>query len=195
MALAFSRFELDEERFELRLDGAPARIEPRVLDVILYLARHRDRIVSKDELIDNVWRQSVSESALTRAITAARKILESGDAADAIRTIHGRGYRFVAPVAAAPPPGAPSPAAPSAVLSTPAAAGGGRTRAARIALATALVAAAVSGSLWVRARAAAPGGTLARVALLPISTDADDREAQLLAFSVSDSLANVLSRA
>jgi Tol biopolymer transport system component/DNA-binding winged helix-turn-helix (wHTH) protein len=98
--LAFHDFELDAARFELRRGGAPVRIEPRVLEVLLCLASRRDRVVSKHELIEQVWGvKFVSESALTRCIHEARRAL--GDEAPeptVIKTIHGRGYRFIAPV-------------------------------------------------------------------------------------------------
>lgn len=51
----FDEFELDIERFELRRGGVPCHVEPQVFDVLRYLVEHRDRVVSKDELLDNVW--------------------------------------------------------------------------------------------------------------------------------------------
>lgn len=109
MVLAFGGFELDGERFELRRGGAAVKVEPRVLEVLLYLAAHRDRVVAKHELIENVWGvRFVSESALSRCIHEARKALgEEAQDEGAIKTVYGRGYRFVAEVAEAdgsPPP-------------------------------------------------------------------------------------------
>ncbi|MGH9901901.1 MAG: winged helix-turn-helix domain-containing protein, partial [Pyrinomonadaceae bacterium] len=101
MIFSFEEFELDDERFELRRRGSaePVRTEPRVLEVLVYLARHRERVVTKEELIERVWKQKfVSDSALTRSVMEARKAV--GDDAlrkRIIKTVHGRGYRFAAP--------------------------------------------------------------------------------------------------
>ena len=55
MIYGFLGMELDEERFELRRQGQPVRLEPRALDVLFYLVRNRERVVSKEELIEKVW--------------------------------------------------------------------------------------------------------------------------------------------
>jgi pimeloyl-ACP methyl ester carboxylesterase/DNA-binding winged helix-turn-helix (wHTH) protein len=92
--------ELDTDVFELRRAGEPVKVEPQVFDVLVHLVRHRDRVVPKEELLDEVWGDRfVSESALTSRIKAARQALgDDGQAQRCIRTVHGRGYRFVAPV-------------------------------------------------------------------------------------------------
>ena len=92
-------FELDPVRFELRRAGEPVRVEPRVLEVLFYLAAHPDRVVSKQELLEQVWESRfVSESTLTRCIAEARRALGGGDPRQSpIQTVHGRGFRFVLP--------------------------------------------------------------------------------------------------
>ncbi len=92
--------ELDEQLFELRRDGSPVALEPQAFDVLLHLVRHRDRVVSKEELMDSVWGgRFVSETAVTSRIKQARRALgDDGQAQRVIRTLHGRGYRFVADV-------------------------------------------------------------------------------------------------
>src|SRR5512134_28302 len=103
--------ELDEERFELRRQGQPVRLEPRALDVLFYLVRNRERVVPKDELIEKVWGvKFVSESALHHSIRKVREVLAEGTDQEVIRTVHGRGFRFVAPL------DAPAPSGPTAVL-------------------------------------------------------------------------------
>jgi DNA-binding winged helix-turn-helix (wHTH) protein/tetratricopeptide (TPR) repeat protein len=95
----FGEFELDEQLYELRRRGESLGVQPRVFDVVLHLIEHRDRVVSKDELLGSHWPEHVSESVLPRCIAAARRAL--GDDADGsryIQTLHGRGYRFVAEV-------------------------------------------------------------------------------------------------
>ena len=70
----FGRCELDLDRVELRRDGVPTRLEPPAFDVLAYLGRHRERVVSKDELLDEVWgTRFVSESALTSRIKSVRQ--------------------------------------------------------------------------------------------------------------------------
>jgi DNA-binding winged helix-turn-helix (wHTH) protein/tetratricopeptide (TPR) repeat protein len=97
MIYTFEEFELDSELYELRRDGKPVRIEPQVFEVMLYLIRHRGRVVSKQELLENVWKtRFVTESALTSRIKAARRAIDdAGSKQRLIGTVHGRGYRFL----------------------------------------------------------------------------------------------------
>lgn len=112
--------ELDTGTIELRISGDPIRIEPQVFDVLVYLVTNADRVVTKEELLDNIWGDRfVSESALTSRIKTGRKAVgDDGRAQRLIRTVHGRGYRWVGPADAVkedqPPqqeiePPAPSP--------------------------------------------------------------------------------------
>jgi predicted ATPase/DNA-binding winged helix-turn-helix (wHTH) protein len=98
--VAFGSFELDTDAVELRHVGETVALEPRVFDVLAFLVRHRDRVVPKEELLDEVWgHQFVSESALSSCIRHVRRVLgDDGAAQRCIRTAHGRGYRFVARV-------------------------------------------------------------------------------------------------
>jgi len=93
----FGDFELDLDRYELRRAGEVVKTEPRVLEVLNYLIERRDRVVPKEELHDSMWHDVyVSESALTTAIRDARRALgDSSSHARWIRTIYGRGFRFV----------------------------------------------------------------------------------------------------
>ena len=92
---------LDEELFELRRGGATVPLEPQAFDVLVHLVRNRDRVVPKEELMDAVWGgRFVSETAVTSRIKQVRRALgDDGQAQRVVRTVHGRGYRFVAPVA------------------------------------------------------------------------------------------------
>jgi pimeloyl-ACP methyl ester carboxylesterase/class 3 adenylate cyclase len=110
---------LDTRTRELLVGGDAADIEPQVFAVLRYLIENRDRVVAKEDLLDNVWGDRfVSESALTTRIKQARHAVgDDGRAQQVIRTAHGHGYRFVAPVteevkadaAAAPSNGATRP--------------------------------------------------------------------------------------
>jgi len=106
----FADVEIDLDRFELRRSGAVVHVEPQVFDVIVHLLRNRQRVVPKTELLDSVWGDRfVSESALTSRMLAARRAVgDDGTAQRVIRTVHGRGYQFVAPVDAEPPVVAPA---------------------------------------------------------------------------------------
>jgi DNA-binding winged helix-turn-helix (wHTH) protein/tetratricopeptide (TPR) repeat protein len=99
-AVRFGTSEVSFERLELRRDGQVVPVEPQVFDVLAYLLVHRDRVVTKVELLDEVWGDRfVSESALTSRIKSARRAVgDTGRDQRVIRTIHGRGYRFVAEV-------------------------------------------------------------------------------------------------
>ncbi len=100
----FADCELDLGRFELRRAGQRVPMEPQVFDVLAYLVAHRDRLVPKEELLDEIWGDRfVSESALTSRIKAARQATgDDGEAQHTIRTVRGRGYMFVGAVHGAP---------------------------------------------------------------------------------------------
>jgi pimeloyl-ACP methyl ester carboxylesterase/DNA-binding winged helix-turn-helix (wHTH) protein len=96
MIYAFGDCELDLRRYELRRGGVARKVEPQVFDVLLLLVRERDRVVTKEEILDSVWGDRfVSESALTSRIKALRQALgDDGKAQRYVRTVHGRGYQF-----------------------------------------------------------------------------------------------------
>jgi pimeloyl-ACP methyl ester carboxylesterase/DNA-binding winged helix-turn-helix (wHTH) protein len=100
----FGDAELDTDRYELRRGGEPVHVEPQVFDVLMHLLEHRDRVVSKNDLLDAVWGDRfVSESALTSRIKAARQAVgDDGSTQRIIRTVHGRGYQIAAVVEAKP---------------------------------------------------------------------------------------------
>ncbi len=102
MIHAFGECELDDERFELRRRGKAVKLEPKVFDVLAYLVRHAERVVTKSELLDAVWAGvNVSESVLPKCIAAVRRAVGDTRArANLIQTVHGRGYRLVAEVRA-----------------------------------------------------------------------------------------------
>src|SRR5215207_5966068 len=89
---------LDIDRRELRRGSALVPVEPQVFDLLVYLIRNRDRVVSKDDLIASVWGgRIVSDSTLTSRINAARKAVgDSGAEQRVIRTAARKGLRFIA---------------------------------------------------------------------------------------------------
>lgn len=100
MIYRFGTFRLDPDRFELSRDGRPVPAEPQVLQLLLHLVRHRDRMVPKDEVADAVWSgRPVSDASISSRVRLARKALgDDGERQAFISTVHGMGFRFVAPV-------------------------------------------------------------------------------------------------
>ena len=96
----FEDYVLDAGRRELRRGGQHVSVEPQAFDLLHHLLRNRDRVVTKDDLLAAVWGgRIVSESALTSRINAARVAIgDSGAAQRLIRTLRGRGFRFIAEV-------------------------------------------------------------------------------------------------
>jgi pimeloyl-ACP methyl ester carboxylesterase len=94
----FGEYVLDTDTLELRAGAAGIDVEPQVFEVLAYLVRHNERVVPKEELLDEVWGDRfVSESALTTRIKQARQAVgDNGRDQVVIKTLHGRGYRFVA---------------------------------------------------------------------------------------------------
>ncbi len=100
MILRFNDFELNLDTCLLSGPDGAIHMEPQVFDCLVHLAVNRDRVVSKTELLDEVWgSRYVSESALTTRIKAIRRAVgDSGRVQHTIRTAHGKGYQFVAPL-------------------------------------------------------------------------------------------------
>ena len=113
MLYRFAEFEIDLSQQELRRLGEAVHIEPQVFDLIVHLVRNRDRIVSKDELIETIWNgRIISEAALSSRINGARRALGDNGADQAlIRTLHKRGFRFVGDVQTVSAPDADAKAA------------------------------------------------------------------------------------
>ena len=100
MRYTFGDYELDTQLFELRQAGKPLKIEPQVFNVLAYLVQHHDRTVTREELLMHLWpEQFTTESVLSYCImTARRAVGDSGREQRIIKTVHGRGFRFVAQI-------------------------------------------------------------------------------------------------
>jgi adenylate cyclase len=96
----FGEHVFDVARRELRRGAELIAIEPQVCDLLIFLIKNRDRVVSKDDILDAIWGgRIVSESALTTRINAVRKAVgDSGAAQQVIRTLPRKGVRFIADV-------------------------------------------------------------------------------------------------
>jgi TolB-like protein/tetratricopeptide (TPR) repeat protein len=100
----FSECVLDTDRRELSRGSEPVAVGPQVFDLLIHLIENRDRVVSKDDLFDVIWRgRTVSESTLTSHVNFARRAIgDTGDEQRLIRTISRKGFRFVGDVREVP---------------------------------------------------------------------------------------------
>jgi TolB-like protein len=108
----FEEYAFDTDRRELNRGADVVSIAPQVFDLLDYLIRNRERVVSKDDLINAVWSgRSVSDAALTTLLNVARSAIgDSGEEQRLIKTLPRKGFRFVGQVreareAAGPNPG------------------------------------------------------------------------------------------
>jgi TolB-like protein len=138
MLYRFGDFELDLDRIELRTQGTGERIplEPQVFALLALLIDARDRMVSKDEIFEKVWDgRIVTDSALASRIKSARQALgDDGRTQRYIRTVHGRGFQFVADVRIAAAAASPASNPLGATAATPLPANGPEAKAPSIAV-------------------------------------------------------------
>jgi DNA-binding winged helix-turn-helix (wHTH) protein/TolB-like protein/tetratricopeptide (TPR) repeat protein len=94
-------YTIDTALYRVSNGGVAIPVEPKVFDLLVYLIRHRERVLSREELFQQVWDgREVSDTTLSNHVKSARKILgDSGELQRTILTIRGRGYQFIAPVA------------------------------------------------------------------------------------------------
>jgi TolB-like protein len=97
---AFEDYVLDLDRRELTRGSEAIAVGPKVFDLLVFLVRTRERVVTKDEVLDAVWSgRAVSESTLTSHINAVRKAIgDSGEEQRLVRTVARKGFRFVGDV-------------------------------------------------------------------------------------------------
>jgi len=96
----FGAFELDPGLYALRRDGCDLDVQPKVLDLLLYLVARRDRVVPKEEILEALWPGiAATDDVLSRAVHAARQaVSDDGGQQRVIQTVRRRGFRFVASV-------------------------------------------------------------------------------------------------
>ena len=93
-------YVVDTARYRVSHGDVPVAVEPKVFDLLVHLIRHRDRVLTREELFQAVWDgREVSDATLSNHVASARKALgDSGELQQTIQTVRGRGYQFVAPV-------------------------------------------------------------------------------------------------
>ena len=191
MRYRFGPFQLDVEKHELRLDGELIALEPQVFRLLVHLISERSRVVTKDELIEVIWDgRFVSDSAVSSRIKSARQALgDSGKTQTYIKTIHGQGFRFIAPVELEPdeaesldtggplaktePAAASTPASTHAPRSDAATAPARNLRPSRLSLA---IVAIIIAAVWLRPQPSFAASDQIRVAVLPIENATGDSE-------------------
>jgi DNA-binding winged helix-turn-helix (wHTH) protein len=96
----FEEYAFDTDRRELHRGADLVTIAPQVFDLLDYLIRNRERVVSKEELINAIWHgRTVSDTALTTRINVARSVIgDSGYKQRLIKTLPRKDFRFIGPV-------------------------------------------------------------------------------------------------
>ncbi|MEM8930816.1 MAG: winged helix-turn-helix domain-containing protein [Acidobacteriota bacterium] len=203
MRIAIDDLILDTDSFELTRRDQPVAIEPKVLELLVFLIQNRDRVVSKDELVEQVWaRRHISDSALTRGIYETRRVL--GDDAKRqtmIRTVYRRGYQFIGSAVELPSASPPPEPAATAVLPPSEQHRQGESRAMsprwrRSAAGLVIVALLAAAAWWLRTVEPAqdpdqpfPGlRSVDSLAVLPMASDDTDPRLQLAALSIADQI-------
>ncbi len=171
MIFTFGNFRLDVERRTLRKNGETIPLLSRPFDILVLLIQARDRVVTREEIQAAVWRDQITTANnLTVHISSLRRVLGQHGAGEAIITVPGRGYRFVAEVTECPDPvpaaEAIQPTAPEPAAEAPAPAR--RRQLALILVGTALLLA--GGTIW-RLTAAPPA---AMTALVKVAVEPDE---------------------
>ncbi|REL35485.1 transcriptional regulator [Thalassotalea euphylliae] len=100
MKYRFNDIEIDATHFVIKVRGKQQPIEPKVFDLLLYLLRNRDRLISRDELFEKVWHgRIVSDTSLSNHIKNIRKLVnDDAERQCVIKTVRSRGYQFICPV-------------------------------------------------------------------------------------------------
>ena len=181
----FTDFEIDLGQQELRRRGQAVHIEPQVFDLIVHLVRNRERIVSKDELIETIWNgRIISEAALSSRINGARRALgDNGNDQALIRTLHKRGFRFVGEVQAIEAP-AVSAGPARIVQDKPAAAPGDVLVSAEVARLGDVVSESVK----------AEAITRSSIAVIPFGNMSDDPENDYFSYGLTEDIIRLLAR-
>lgn len=100
MLYRIKNIEINTLSFNLIIDEVTVAVEPQVFDLIIYLIFHRNKLVTRKELFDELWSDKVvSDDSLSTHIKRARKVLgDDGNQQKLIKTIHGRGFQFIGDV-------------------------------------------------------------------------------------------------
>lgn len=100
MIFQYDNYSIDTNNFHLLKNNVQIPLEPQTIDLIIYLVKNRNRLITRTELIDNIWQgRIVSDTSLSNQIKSARQAFgDDGQRQQVIKTIHGRGYQFIAEI-------------------------------------------------------------------------------------------------
>ena len=186
----FDDFLVDPNAWKLSRDGQEIHLEPVVLKLLIYLIENRERLVTREELMDTVWGDTViSESALTKAVARLRKALGDDSATHRyLETVRSRGYRFVADVEGIESPNQPdlSPRKGRATI----------VRRGLMASAVAILALVLVAVFWpgTPQRETPEAGVIRSLAVLPLNNLTGDPEQDYYVDGLQDILITELSR-
>ncbi len=183
MRVAFGEYQLDTKTRTLQSEGRRIPIQSKAFDLLAYLIERRKRVVSSDELLDDLWPGlHVTPAALSTAVQKARQAVgDDGEHQTVLQTEHGKGFRFIAEVTDLSEPETAQPKPASFRTRVAAAAG----------IAALLLVVALS---WLSQRQTTdriPGHSLA---VLPFANMSADAEQEYFADGISEELLNTLLR-
>jgi len=188
--LAFGPFTMDSRRRALLAGDTPVALHPRAFDLLECLVANRDRVITRSEIVDHVWRgMAIGDNNLTVQLSSLRRVLSEHGADGLIITLPGRGYRFVGDVTGPPAePVAPPPAIPVAIAVPPPQA----TR--RRHLIPALAGLCLAGlcGLWALSRTGPPAPRLS-IVVMPLRDLSPQSTDRYLADAISDDLTTDLA--
>jgi len=188
--LAFGPFTMDSRRRALLAGDTPVALHPRAFDLLECLVANRDRVITRSEIVDHVWRgMAIGDNNLTVQLSSLRRVLSEHGADGLIITLPGRGYRFVGDVTGPPAePVAPPPAIPMAIAVPPPQA----TR--RRHLIPALAGLCLAGlcGLWALSRTGPPAPRLS-IVVMPLRDLSPQSTDRYLADAISDVLTTDLA--
>lgn len=100
MVFEFNQITIDTDQYRLSSGGDLVPVEPQVFDLLVFLIINRDRVVTREELLETLWSgKVVTDAALGVRIKDARKAVgDNGNQQKVIKTIHGRGYQFISEI-------------------------------------------------------------------------------------------------
>ncbi len=199
MIYRFDRFRVDDVDFRLSADETPVALEPKTLRLLLYLVEHRNRLVRKRELLDQVWEDAnVAESTLTRSVGLLRKALDDDSRNPRyIETVPTAGYRFIGQVdvsdgttVAVPASEIPAPGVAPAAAPHPK----NKPRAAQVALLIGFVAILIVTAGWLIERRTHAASRIQSLAVLPLENLSGDPNQEYFADGMTDELITQLAR-
>lgn len=194
----FGSFELRQHSRELLRQGEVIDLQPRVFDLLAFLLEHRERVVTKDELLEAIWPGAVvTEASLARAVMKARRAVDDdAERQHSIKTVHGYGYRFVAELVETPGPATEPVARANAELRADSPPSTSTNHNLPRVIVAGLVVLSALGLLFLQrwSTSDGPAGETTRIAVLPIANQTGEADMDWVTYGLMDMLAGELRR-